>query len=96
MTTFDSNNFKGQTLELGAAVWRGNLFERCHLTVNRPPIEFDGNTLNGCQIELGPEMVAAMRWFRTMAQMMPEIKPHLRRELGLDDNGEDVPPPVIN
>lgn len=96
MSTFDSNSFKGQTLELGAATWRGNLFERCRLTVNRPPVEFDGNTLNGCQIELGPEMVAAMRWFRTMAKMMPEIKPELRRELGLDDNGDEPLPSKLN
>lgn len=95
MSTFDSNHFKGQTLELGAASWRGNVFEQCRLTVNRPPVEFDGNALNGCQIELGPEMVAAMRWFRTMARMMPEIKPHLRQEMGLDETG-DAPTPTIN
>ena len=88
---YDLNKFQGQTLELGAAVWRGNLFDGCRLTVNRPPIEFDGNTLNGCQIELGPDFVAWVKFIRVMAQMMPEIKPVLRRECGLDDDSGTPP-----
>ena len=95
MNRYEQNCFVGARIRIDGDVWLGNLIQGCQIEIDRPPVEFDGNVIQGpTAIRFVGEMAKALDFIAKLAASNPQMRIQLRDGLGLGDSGTAADPPA--